>query len=170
LLTEIYLISQRWHSTNWSEVFPHCPKSSLTLCPHPVNRACREDAPLPLPKAEQPPFLHTSASELVHLDLVGPFRRHTAGGCKYFLTIVDDYTRRASVHLLGQIIRHRGFKPSPHGCGGWRMRRVLYSVAFAPIVAESSSTRLLRPSCTPAGRSTKHLHQTPLNKMELRNA
>ena len=38
--------------------------------------------------------------ELIHLDLVGPFRQTTTGGARYFLTMVDDYSRRASVGLL----------------------------------------------------------------------
>ncbi|GJU48851.1 putative RNA-directed DNA polymerase [Tanacetum coccineum] len=38
---------------------------------------------------------HVSSSlgELVHLDLWGPYRISTSEGYKYFLTVVDDYTR-----------------------------------------------------------------------------
>ncbi|GKB21958.1 ribonuclease H-like domain-containing protein [Tanacetum coccineum] len=38
--------------------------------------------------------------ELVHLDLWGPYRVHNREGCRYFLTIVDDYFRDVWVYLV----------------------------------------------------------------------
>ena len=51
------------------------------------------------------PFPHsqihsTHAFELVHIDLWGPYRVQTYNGYKYFLTIVDDYSRTTWTHLL----------------------------------------------------------------------
>ncbi|GJT30755.1 retrovirus-related pol polyprotein from transposon TNT 1-94 [Tanacetum coccineum] len=36
----------------------------------------------------------------VHADLWGPSRVESMSGCRYFLSIVDDYSRRVSVHFL----------------------------------------------------------------------
>ncbi|GKG08879.1 ribonuclease H-like domain-containing protein, partial [Tanacetum coccineum] len=38
--------------------------------------------------------------ELVHLDLWGPYKVASKEGFKYFLTIVDDYTRIVWVYML----------------------------------------------------------------------
>ncbi|GJW42003.1 putative RNA-directed DNA polymerase [Tanacetum coccineum] len=38
--------------------------------------------------------------ELVHLDLWGPYRVHSREGYRYFLTIVDDYSRAVWVYLV----------------------------------------------------------------------
>ncbi|KAK9079847.1 hypothetical protein SSX86_001520 [Deinandra increscens subsp. villosa] len=59
------------------------------------------------PKARQHklPFPHSSRStsapfELIHIDVWGPYSTDTYNGFKYFLTIVDDYTRTTWTHLL----------------------------------------------------------------------
>ncbi|GJU01054.1 ribonuclease H-like domain-containing protein [Tanacetum coccineum] len=38
--------------------------------------------------------------ELVHLDLWGPYRVHSREGYRYFLTIVDDYSRAVWVYIV----------------------------------------------------------------------
>lgn len=38
--------------------------------------------------------------EIIHGDLAGPMDCATIGGCKYFLILVDDYSRRTFVYLL----------------------------------------------------------------------
>ncbi|GJY21324.1 ribonuclease H-like domain-containing protein [Tanacetum coccineum] len=38
--------------------------------------------------------------ELVHLDLWGPYKVHSREGYRYFLTIVDDYTKAVWVYLV----------------------------------------------------------------------
>ncbi|KAI3499188.1 hypothetical protein L1887_34981 [Cichorium endivia] len=44
---------------------------------------------------------HTSTlGELLHLDVWGPYRVSTVDGFKYFLTVVDDFTRATWVYLL----------------------------------------------------------------------
>ena len=42
----------------------------------------------------------TRVFELVHSDLWGPYRSVSHSGARYFLTIVDDYSRSVWVHLL----------------------------------------------------------------------
>ena len=52
---------------------------------------------LPFPRSQ----IHsTQIFELIHLDLWGPYRVQTYNGYKYFLTIVDDYSRTTWTHLL----------------------------------------------------------------------
>lgn len=48
------------------------------------------------------PRTHVSSKpfELIHCDLWGPFDTSTVDGFKYFLTIVDDFTRCTWVYLL----------------------------------------------------------------------
>lgn len=38
--------------------------------------------------------------ELIHCDLWGPYRVSTMNGCRYFLTIVDDYSRSVWTYLM----------------------------------------------------------------------
>ena len=38
--------------------------------------------------------------ELLHVDIWGPYPYNTYNGCKFFLTIVDDFSRSTWVHLL----------------------------------------------------------------------
>ncbi|GKD01065.1 retrovirus-related pol polyprotein from transposon TNT 1-94 [Tanacetum coccineum] len=39
-------------------------------------------------------------TDYVHADLLGPFRVESMSGCRYFLSIVDDYSSRVWVHFL----------------------------------------------------------------------
>ncbi|GJS07465.1 retrovirus-related pol polyprotein from transposon TNT 1-94 [Tanacetum coccineum] len=39
-------------------------------------------------------------TDYVHADLLGPFRVESMSGCQYFLSFVDDYSRRVWVHFL----------------------------------------------------------------------
>ncbi|KAK9751071.1 hypothetical protein RND81_02G239600 [Saponaria officinalis] len=51
------------------------------------------------------PISSTSSStafELVHIDVWGPYPTPTYNGYKYFLTIVDDFTRVTWTHLMSQ--------------------------------------------------------------------
>lgn len=59
----------------------------------------------PMSKFTKLPFQYstsvsTSAFELIHLDIWGPYRVPTRGIYRFFLTIVDDYTRATWVYLL----------------------------------------------------------------------
>ncbi|XP_071687657.1 uncharacterized protein [Rutidosis leptorrhynchoides] len=52
---------------------------------------------LPFPLSEQKT---TSLGEIIHLDLWGPFKIQSKEGFKYFLTIVDDYSRAIWIYML----------------------------------------------------------------------
>uniref|UniRef100_A0A251SKN6 Putative zinc finger, CCHC-type n=1 Tax=Helianthus annuus TaxID=4232 RepID=A0A251SKN6_HELAN len=38
--------------------------------------------------------------QLVHSDICGPMRTESIGGCRYFITFIDDYTRKSWVYFL----------------------------------------------------------------------
>jgi len=49
------------------------------------------------------PLCHYKTSslfELLHVDIWGPHHLNTYNGCKFFFTIVDDFSRATWVHLL----------------------------------------------------------------------
>ena len=37
--------------------------------------------------------------EIVHFDICGPMQTMPIGGCKYFLTFIDDYSRKTWVYF-----------------------------------------------------------------------
>jgi len=59
----------------------------------------------PLAKQTRLPFSHSEIKssapfDLIHCDIWGPHRNPTHTGARYFLTIVDDFTRFTWVHLM----------------------------------------------------------------------
>ena len=38
--------------------------------------------------------------EIVHSDICGPMQTSSIGGCNYFLTFIDDYSRKTWVYFL----------------------------------------------------------------------
>jgi len=58
-----------------------------------------------LAKAHRLPFTRSTISttkpfELIHMDLWGPYRVANLDGAKFFITIVDDYSRNTWTQLL----------------------------------------------------------------------
>lgn len=46
-------------------------------------------------------FIKTTKSiKLLHINLWGPYKTKSMSGCNQFVTIVDDFTRFTSIHLL----------------------------------------------------------------------
>lgn len=43
----------------------------------------------------------TRPFQLIHIDIWGPYHTPTSSGSKYFLVIVDDFSRATWTHLLG---------------------------------------------------------------------
>ncbi|GJT55653.1 putative RNA-directed DNA polymerase [Tanacetum coccineum] len=70
-------------------------KSDKGLCCEVCQRAKQTREPFPLSD-----HVSSSLGELVHLDLWGPYRVTSSEGYKYFLTIVDDYTKAVWVYLI----------------------------------------------------------------------
>lgn len=44
----------------------------------------------------------TRVFELVHTDVWGPYRTPSSSGARYFLTIVDDYSRSVWIYLMAE--------------------------------------------------------------------
>ncbi|XP_071699281.1 uncharacterized protein [Rutidosis leptorrhynchoides] len=65
----------------------------VPLMEHPLARMHRLSFPFSTIKS-------SSIFELIHVDLWGPYSRPTHNGFKYFLTIVDDFSRTTWTHLL----------------------------------------------------------------------
>ncbi|GJU78256.1 putative RNA-directed DNA polymerase [Tanacetum coccineum] len=66
-------------------------KPPCTICPMAKHHI------LPFPISSS----HASKSfELVHIDVWGPYKHHTCNKCRYFLTIVDDFSRATWTYLL----------------------------------------------------------------------
>ena len=38
--------------------------------------------------------------EIVHFDIFGPMQTSSIGGCNYFLTFIDEYSRKTWVYFL----------------------------------------------------------------------
>ncbi|GJX03207.1 ribonuclease H-like domain-containing protein [Tanacetum coccineum] len=70
-------------------------KSNKDLCCEVCQRAKQTREPFPLSD-----HVSSSLGELVHLDLWGPYRVTSSERFKYFLTVVDDYTRAIWVYLI----------------------------------------------------------------------
>lgn len=66
-----------------TEVCLTCPLAKFTKQPYPLSNS----------RAQQP-------FELIHIDTWGPYKVPTRAGYRYFLTVVDDYSRLTWVHLL----------------------------------------------------------------------
>ena len=45
-------------------------------------------------------FHATNFLQLVHSDVCGPFRTNSLGGAKYFVTFIDDYSRKTWIYFL----------------------------------------------------------------------
>lgn len=94
--------------TLWHNRLGHAPVSKLKLidcikhCTHEINQVCLT---CPMAKFTKLPFAVSDsyaakAFELIHTDIWGPYKVCTRQIFKYFLTIVDDYTRMTWIYLL----------------------------------------------------------------------
>ncbi|XP_019235872.1 PREDICTED: uncharacterized protein LOC109216195 [Nicotiana attenuata] len=74
---------------------------SLASITNAINNCCV----CPSAKLTRTPFPHSSiksagAFDLIHVDVWGPYKTATFDGNKYFLTVVDDFTRVTWIFLL----------------------------------------------------------------------
>lgn len=85
----------------------HSVLSHIDDVRHDVSASRNKSCPVcPLAKQCKLPFPNASTSftsslfELLHVDVWGPYSIQTQHGCKYFLTIVDDYSRATWTFLI----------------------------------------------------------------------
>lgn len=67
-------------------------KSVCPICP--MSKQCKQ----PFPKHSD--FHASNVFDLLHMDVWGPYRTSNINGAKYFLTLVDHYTRTTWVFLM----------------------------------------------------------------------
>ncbi|GJU90604.1 ribonuclease H-like domain-containing protein [Tanacetum coccineum] len=70
-------------------------KKDNTVCCEICQRAKQTREPFPLSDHKS-----ESLGDLVHLDLWGPYKVTSSEGFRFFLTVVDDYTRAVWVYLI----------------------------------------------------------------------
>ncbi|GJW86918.1 putative RNA-directed DNA polymerase [Tanacetum coccineum] len=70
-------------------------KKDNTVCCEICQRAKQTREPFPLSDHKS-----KSLGDLVHLDLWGPYKVTSSEGFRFFLTVVDDYTRAVWVYLI----------------------------------------------------------------------
>lgn len=94
----------------WHNRVGHIPFVRMREIPHiPCKFSTKQPFTCTVcPLARQPrlPFRDssiktTNAFQLIHVDTWGPYGSPTHNGCKYFLTIVDDFTGATWTHLMG---------------------------------------------------------------------
>jgi len=82
--------------SNMKKVFPistSCSKFSFPCIICPMARQSK----LPFPSSN---ISTTSVFELIHVDTWGPYKTPTHNGFRYFITIVDDFSRATWTYLL----------------------------------------------------------------------
>ena len=94
-------------SSLWHQRLGHPSSRAYSQFSFLSNKSCTASTcPVcPLAKQTRKPFSLSSISselpfELIHVDIWGGYHEPTYTGAKYFLTIVDDYTRSTWVYLL----------------------------------------------------------------------
>lgn len=105
LFDEAWLWHERLGHANFNSLKMLTDKAMVGGVPeiaHPdeVCDAClaRKQTRMPFPKQSQ--WRAVKPLELLHIDLCGPITPATAGGNKYFMLIVDDFSRWTTVFML----------------------------------------------------------------------
>ena len=115
LQKHLYSLSSIKHSSNNFHVW-HCrlghPSLSRmsflsSIVPN-VSHSCNDTHTCivcPLAKQKRLPFpnknhLSSTSLDLLHVDIWGPYHVPTVEGYRYFLTLVDDYTRTTWIYLM----------------------------------------------------------------------
>ncbi|GMJ01569.1 hypothetical protein HRI_003826100 [Hibiscus trionum] len=98
-------INSLWHARLGHSSYRPLSHISSIQCNSSLENEIKECRVCPLAKQAKLPFpLSNSSSvvpfELIHIDLWGPYRVSTVHGQRYFLTIVDDYSRMTWIRLL----------------------------------------------------------------------
>ncbi|XP_016445850.1 uncharacterized protein LOC107771034 [Nicotiana tabacum] len=97
------------HPSIWHQRLGHAPVAVLQKIPslktHLLNKDNLNCIVCPLARQTRFPFPTSTKKsvcsfDLVHMDVWGPYRQCTYNGYKYFLTIVDDYSRMTWIYLM----------------------------------------------------------------------
>ncbi|KZV25423.1 hypothetical protein F511_19803 [Dorcoceras hygrometricum] len=90
----------------WHKILGHMSITRMQLLPFvSKNDSISHCSICPISKQSRLPFPHASETkyfyhfQVIHMDIWGPFHTPTYNGERYFLTIVDDYSRGTWVYL-----------------------------------------------------------------------
>jgi len=68
----------------------------------------------------------SGALDLIHSDICGPMRTRTSGGRRFFITFIDDYSRKAFVYFLSAkneaLAKFKEFKAYAENVTGRRIK------------------------------------------------
>jgi len=105
--------------------------------------------------------------ELVHSDVCEPMKTTSRGGARYFVTFIDDFSRKTHVYLLkakGEVFnKFKAYKALVENQTGMKIK-TLRSDNGGEFVSKSLMT-----FCMNVESNVKQVHLTHHNKMELRN-
>lgn len=95
------------HNDAWHKRLGHMSISRMYMLPFIDNKVSLSHYSI-CPQSKQvrtffPKFTSSTSSapfQLIHMDIWGPFNTPTYNGDRYFLTIVDDYSKETWVYLL----------------------------------------------------------------------
>ena len=106
-MSQVELWHRRIGNLNFQSLYHLSNRESITDMPKLplVKQVCETCVMAKQHKERVPKQSRTVTSEvleLIHTDLCGPFRVKSLSGSRYFLTFVDDYSRRTWVYFLTQ--------------------------------------------------------------------
>lgn len=106
-LSQVDLWHRRIGHLNFQSLYHLSNRDLITGVPKlPLIRQVCETCVMAKQHKERVPKQSTTSTsqvlELVHSDLCGPFRVKSLTGARYFLTFIDDYSRRTWVYFLAQ--------------------------------------------------------------------
>ena len=130
----------------------HVPKQTCTGCQ--IGKQARTKLP------KEATFQASDILELIHSDVCGPFKTSSTGGSKYFVTFIDDFSRRVWLYFISQkdqvLEKFRHFVRSVENAAGKSVRTLrtdnggeYTSKAFFDYCSLKGVTRELTPPYTP---------------------
>jgi hypothetical protein len=105
--------------------------------------------------------------EIVHTDVCGPMKTTSHGGARYFLTFIDDFSRKTHVYLLKA--KEKRLKSSNNTRRWWRTKLVTKSKCYVPTMEENLCLRNLTHFLRNVEFNYKQVRPIPHNKTVLRN-
>jgi hypothetical protein len=105
--------------------------------------------------------------EIVHIDVCGPMGTTSHGGARYFLTFIDDFSRKIHVYLLKA--KGEAFEKFKQTRRWWRTKLVTKSKCYDPTTEENLCPRRLTHFFRKMEFNDKQVHPIPHNKMVLWN-
>jgi len=105
--------------------------------------------------------------EVVHIDVCGPIRTTLHGGARYFLTFINDFSRKIHVYLLK--VKGEAFEKFNNTRRWWRMKLVTKSKYYNLTMEENLCPRSLTHFLQNVEFNNKQMRPIPHNKMVLWN-